>query len=129
MSKALYQDRIPVMRNGLERWWFHFKMRNIGNKRYEKKGGGVIPCEWCGSPFQSYPHYSGGWFIYDNLCEWCSFANRDPTLVKLNLEMCLNEFDRGERDWRETKQYLRTEGINVGCEDDNCKTERQTRKR
>jgi hypothetical protein len=83
-------------------YWF-------GNKKYEKHGGGCIPCKDCGKPFYSYPHFG----YYDDRCEWCSFARRDPKYVKHAIQQILLLYQNGETDWEETKLNLSTEGIKI----------------
>jgi uncharacterized protein with PIN domain len=59
--------------NRLQIWWIHFKLVFLGDKKYEKAGGGMIPCEDCGKLFWSYDH----WDYYDNLCESCLKIKED----------------------------------------------------
>ena len=90
-------------------WWFHFKMWAWGNKTYEKQGGGIIPCKKCGTLFQSWQHFD----YYDPYCEWCLFAQQDPEQTKFNIENILMAYDRKQRNWHDTKAYLRAENIKV----------------
>lgn len=95
--------------NRLQIAWWHFKMQWFGNKSFEKEGGGIIPCEKCGKIFQSWNHFD----YYDNLCEWCRFAERDPIEVKQNVEQILSDYNSGAIDWDRVKASLLADGIKV----------------
>lgn len=95
--------------NRFQLWWFHARLYFFGDKKYEKHGGGVIPCKECGQLFQSWEHFD----YYDAYCEWCSFARRDPRVVKKNIQDILLGYQNGIRDWNDTKAWLRPEGIKL----------------
>lgn len=95
--------------NHIQLWWLHFKLRIWGDTQFEKAGGGMLPCRHCGKMFHSYNHFD----YYDELCEWCEFATRDPKEVKLYLEKAMTDFNSDIYDWETTIATLRWLGIKV----------------
>jgi len=112
-GNPIYYDRFETGEIGFDKlrnWWFHLKLYWFGNKKFEKHGGGIIPCKDCGQPFQSWLHFD----YYDEYCEFCSFKRRDPIVTKFEIESLLNEYDRRQISWTDTKACLVSSGIKVG---------------
>ena len=67
-EKCFWGERM----NKLEIWWYHLKLQWLGDKEFEKNGGGIIPCIKCGILFKSWVHYSSLWgYSYDSECGNC----------------------------------------------------------
>ena len=101
--------------NRFQVWWVHFKIGVLGDKKFDKAGTGIIPCQRCGRMFRSYQRFGRDWgdYVYDNHCEWCSFADRNPKEVKREIQNLLLDYQQRKMTWGMTKAYLRAVGIEV----------------
>jgi hypothetical protein len=119
--------------NRFQHWWLHFKLTYWGDDKYEKNGGAVIPCKRCGALFRSFDHFD----YYDALCEWCEFASKDPRDSKREIQNILIAYEMRERNWEDTKAYLRGAGIKIirpqkqnwgGCSDSRFRSFQEAKK-
>jgi len=106
--------------NAIQVWWYHFKIQWAGDPKFEKDGGGIIPCRKCGRMFQSYMHFSGGFDGYDSLCEWCEFKMKDPLELKKAVEQILTDYNSKVKSWDTAKAYLRSEGFKIRFTPHRC---------
>jgi len=107
--------------NRFQIWWIHLKLGWLGDKRFEKKGGGIIPCRHCGRLFRSYCHYSSDFGdCYDDLCDDCVFKTKNLLEVKRVVEQILTDYNSKVKDWDTAKAYLWAEGFNIRYTPHRC---------
>jgi len=95
-------------------WLLHTRLEIFGDPKFDKAGGGIIPCRRCYTKFKSWCHYSSDYgIIYDSLCADCRFQE-DAKEFRHHIIAILNQFDAKKMDWENTKGYLRANLIKVG---------------